>query len=76
MVTGIKKLTCFLALPCLGQRYFALASPPTQAQWWPRFERKPQPCLGLDEQPPAAVAKRPVSHFDTLPTEDRRYVLE
>lgn len=69
MVTRTEKVN----LPSSGQRYFALASPPTQAQRWPRFERKLQPCLGLDEQPPAAAAERPALHYDTLPTEDRRH---
>lgn len=59
-------------LPSSGQIYFALASPPAQAQQWPSSERRPQPCLGLDEQPPAAAAGRLALHYDTLPTEDRR----
>lgn len=74
MVTGSAKikLLSLSLLPSLGQRYCALAFPPTQARQWPRSERKPQPCLGLDERPPAAAAERPASHYDTLPKDGRR----
>lgn len=66
----------FISLPSLGQRYCALVSPPAQVQNWPRFERTPQPCLGLDEPPPAVAVERSALHYDTLPTEERRYGLE
>lgn len=57
------------ALPSLEQRYCALAYPPAQGQKRPRFERTPQPCLGLDGLPPAAAAERLALHYDTLPKE-------
>lgn len=61
------------ALPSLEKRHCALIFPPAQVQRWPRFERTSQPCLDLDEPPPAAAAERPASHYDTLPRQKRGY---